>query len=204
MSAEERIYKQLENITSAIIKALEGLEREVAEYIQVTDSRLHKLEDKINRLEALADVSSKGLVKTVEDSEDKEKVSALSHITTPTSSPIPQTPTPPPVTQIETPKEQPLQPVVSTPEPSSPQPSVIASIEAPDFTKIPAVPIPPTFKATLEEKPAKEEITIPQPKSSESSLSESSVAEKLEEKEKKETDKDKDDLMSALKMIDSL
>ncbi|MHA1154698.1 MAG: hypothetical protein ACTSQK_01205 [Candidatus Heimdallarchaeota archaeon] len=192
MSAEERIYKQLENISSTIIKALEALEREVAEYIQVTDSRLLKLEEKINRLGALADVSSRGLVKTVENSIDKGEVSALSHITTPTSSPTPQTPTPPPVTQIESPKEQP------------PQPSVVTPVEAPDFTKIPAVPIPPTFKATLEEKPVKEEITIPQPKSSESSLSESSVAEKLEEKEKKETDKDKDDLMSALKMIDSL
>lgn len=204
MSAEERIYKQLENISSTIIKALEALEREVAEYIQVTDSRLLKLEEKINRLGALADVSSRGLVKTVENSTEKGEVSALSHITTPTSSPTPQTPTPPPVTQIESPKEQPPQPIVSTPEPSSPQPSVVTPVEAPDFTKIPAVPIPPTFKATLEEKPVKEEITIPQPKSSESSLSESSVAEKLEEKEKKETDKDKDDLMSALKMIDSL
>ncbi len=203
MSAEERIYKQLESITSTIIKALEGLEKELAEYIQVTDSRLHKMEDKINRLEALADVSSRGLVRTVEDSIEKEKVSALSHIVTPTSNPIPQPPTPP-VAHTESPKEQSTQPVISTPVPKEIQTPIVAPVETPDFSKVPEVPIPPSFKPVLEEEPTKEENIVPQPKHSESSLPDSSVAEKLEEKEKKETDKDKDDLMSALKMIDSL
>lgn len=203
MSAEERMYKQLENISSTIIKALEALEKELAEYIQVTDSRFHKLEDKINRLEALADVTSRGLVRTIENSADKGKVSALSHITTPKSNPIPQSPIPL-VAQTESPKEQSPQPVVSSPVPRPTQSSVIAPVEAPSFSKIPEVPIPPSFKPTLEEEPAKEAIKVPQPKDLESSLTNSSIAEKLEEKQKKETDKDKDDLMSALKMIDSL
>ena len=203
MSSEERIYKQLENISSTIIKALDGLEKELAENMKVTDSRLRKLEDKIIRLESLADVSSKGLVKTVEDFANKEKVSTLSHIATPMSNPTPQPPTPL-ITQTETLKEQSPQPVVSTPVPKPIQSPIIAPVEAPNFSKIPVVPIPPSFKPVLTEEPAKEEIIVPQPKSSESSLSNSSIAEKLEEKKKKETDKDKNDLMSALKMIDSL
>lgn len=216
MSTEERIYKQLENISASIIKALEGLETELAEYIQVTDSRLNKLEDKIKRLDALADVSSKGLVKTIEDSTDKEKVATLSHIATPTSNSTPQ-PSTPLISQTE---ELAPQPTVSSPVPSpelapqatvssptpDPEPSpVITPIETSNLSEIPKVPIPPSFKPVLqEEEPAKEEIIIPQPKDLDSSLPKSSIAEELEEKKKKEADKDKDDLMSALKMIDSL
>ncbi len=203
MSDEERIYKQLENISSTIIKALEGLEKELEDYIQVTDSRFLKLEDKVNRLEALANASSRGLVKTIEDSTDKKEISELSHIVPKRSSSIPQ-PTTSHVSQVESLKEHSSQPKISTPVPIPTQSPIIAPVETPAFSKVPEVPIPPSFKPTLEKEPVKEEITVPQPKKSESSLPNNSIAEKLEEKKKEETDQDKDDLMSALKMIDSL
>ena len=66
MSAEERLYKQLEGIVSSIINALEGLEKEFSEYIEETDKRIQRLEDKVHKFESLADVSGKGLVKAIE------------------------------------------------------------------------------------------------------------------------------------------
>ena len=70
-------------------------------------------------------------------------------------------------------------------------------------TGVPPVPIPPSFKPVLAEEPVKEAV-VPQPKTAESSTTDGSIATNLEDKKKKEADKDKDDLMSALKMIDSL
>ena len=225
MSAEERIYKQLENISSSIIKALEGLEKELAEYIEVTDSRLNKLENKIQRLESLADVSSSGLVKTIEKSTSQEKTSELSHIAAkpsisspvpqpnepvPIKAELPQSPVPQPkesiLTKTELPQKPISQPKVTTPipQPTSTTTTPIKTTESQATSGIPPVPIPPSFKPVLKEESPKEETVVPQPKIAEPTTAEGSMATNLEEKKKKENDKDKDDLMSALKMIDSL
>ena len=212
MSAEERIYKQLEDISTSIIKALEGLEKELAEYIKITDSRLGKLENKVQRLESLADVSSSGLIKTIEKSTSQDKTSELSHIATqpnpPPSEPISQTIEPIVTKPVLEPKPEPTptpQPQMSTAIPK-PVTSAVKMTEAPPMdSKIPPVPIPPSFKPVLQgEQENVPEAVVPQPKPTASTPEKSTISADLEEKKKKEADKDKDDLMSALKMIDSL
>ncbi|MBD3193093.1 MAG: hypothetical protein GF308_20825 [Candidatus Heimdallarchaeota archaeon] len=69
---EKNIYKQIEELSEFIIKALESLEKELSEYINVTDQRLQTLEDKVQNLESLTDVAGKGLVQAMEDKSIQE------------------------------------------------------------------------------------------------------------------------------------
>ena len=187
MSAEERLYKQLEGIVSSIIKALEGLEKELSEYIEVTDRRIHKLEDKVHKFESLADVSSKGLVKAVETSKSPDQVKGLAHIA-PQSKPA-VTPKP----EIQTPV---IQPKAETP-PAVPQPPSASTAQT---SKIPPVPLPPSFKPVMKDEPPKPASTAPTTPIVPRPPTTKKDPEEVEEKE----DKDKNELMSALKKIDEL
>jgi len=176
LSAEERLYKQLEGIVSSIINALEGLEKEFSEYIEETDKRIQRLEDKVHKFESLADVSGKGLVKAIESSESPEQVKGLAHLATQsktTVSPKPETP------------------------PAVPQPPAARTSPT---SKVPPVPLPPSFKPVLKDESQEPSTsasvipTIPKPPTTHKD------PEETEEKE----DKDKKELMSALKKIDEL
>ncbi|HUU79724.1 MAG TPA: hypothetical protein VMX55_15395 [candidate division Zixibacteria bacterium] len=200
MSTDERIYRQLEELSSTIIKALEGLEKEFSEYIEITDNRLQKLEDKIHKLESLSDVTQKGLVKAIESFPDTEKVSTLAHLSSQQfveKPPIVSQPPPKPIetSTLETPT---IPQNIPIPQPK-PQESPVPS---PTISRIPPVPTPPSFQPILQNERLTE--PMPLPERPEIKKIEGSIAEELEEKKKKEEDKDKDDLMSALKTIDSL
>ena len=197
MSTEERLAKQLDNIAGSIIKALESLEKELSEYIDVTNKRLHVLEDKVTKFESLAVVSSKGLVGAVQESNNSGTVKGLAHLSTPSSSP---SPTPP--KSIQPPVVQPnisstpsvVQPSVSSPPPAPTIPKVEQPQPTPPVvsqeTKLPPVPAPPTYKATLADE--KSTTDIPQPPTTD------------DKKTDKKNGEDKEELMSALKIIDSL
>jgi len=189
LSTEERLYKQLDGIVSSIIKALESLEKELSDYIVVTNKRLKILEEKVTKFESLADVSEKGLVKAIESTSSSEKVKTLSHIAPQEHPPAPkvdQRPIPtPPIAKVEAPIES---APIKQPETSYIQP-----------TTTPSIPKPPAFKAELSteiEAPTVPEIPITETPN----LKEPSV----EKKDSKKEDEDKDELMSALKIIDSL
>lgn len=201
MSADERIYRQLEELSSTIIKALEGLEKELSEYIEVTDNRLQKLEDKIHKLESLSDVTQKGLVKAIESSPDTEKVSTLAHLSSQQAAEKPPIVSQPPPRPIETSTLE--APTVIPQNISIPQPKPQESpVPPPSISRIPPVPTPPSFQPVLQNERATE--LMPLPERLEIKKIEGSIVEELEVKKKKEEDKDKDDLMSALKTIDSL
>ncbi len=176
MSAEERLYKQLEGIVSSIINALEGLEKELSEYIEETDKRIQRLEDKVRKFESLADVSGKGLVKAIESSESPEQVKGLAHLATQSKPTV--------RTKPETPPAVPQPPAART-SPTS---------------KVPPVPLPPSFKPVLKDESQEPSTsapaipTIPKPPTTRKD------PEETEEKE----DMDKKELMSALKKIDEL
>ncbi len=187
MSAEERLYKQLEGIVASIIKALEGLEKELSEYIEVTDRRIHKLEDKVHKFESLADVSGKGLVKAVETSKSPDQVKGLAHIA-PQSKPA-VTPTP----VVKTPV---IQPKAETP-PAVPQ---TPSVSTAQTSKVPPVPLPPSFKPVMKDEPAEPVSTAP----TTPSVTKPSTTQKDPEEAEDKEDKDKNELMSALKKIDEL
>ena len=187
MSAEERLYKQLEGIVSSIIKALEGLEKELSEYIEVTDKRIHRLEDKVHKFESLADVSSKGLVKAIETSKSPEQVKGLAHIVAqskPAVTPKPEIQTPVIQPKAETPPAVPQQPSASTAQTS----------------KIPPVPLPPSFKPVMKDESPEAVSTAPTTPIVPRPPTPRKDPEEAEEKE----DKDKKELMSALKKIDEL
>ncbi|MBK5114153.1 MAG: hypothetical protein KGD59_08855 [Candidatus Heimdallarchaeota archaeon] len=187
MSAEERLYKQLEGIVASIIKALEGLEKELSEYIEVTDRRIHKLEDKVHKFESLADVSSKGLVKSIETSESPEQVRGLAHIATQSKPAV--TPEP----EIQAPI---MQPKTETP-PAVPQPPSAVTAET---SRVPPVPLPPSFKPVMSDEPLEAVSTAPATPIVPRPPTARKDSEEAEEKE----DKDKNELMSALKKIDEL
>lgn len=187
MSAEERLYKQLEGIVSSIIKALEGLEKELSEYIEVTDKRIHRLEDKVHKFESLAEVSSKGLVKAIETSKSPEQVKGLAHIAAqskPAVTPKPEIQTPVIQPKAETPPAVPQQPSASTAQTS----------------KIPPVPLPPSFKPVMKDESPEPVSTAPTTPIVPRPPTPRKDPEEAEEKE----DKDKKELMSALKKIDEL
>lgn len=186
MSAEERLYKQLEGIVSSIIKALEGLEKELSEYIEVTDKRIHKLEDKVHKFESLADVSGKGLVKAIETSKSPEQVKGLAHIAAQSKPAV--TPKP----EVHTPV---IQPKAETP--AVPQPPGASTAQT---SRIPPVPLPPSFKPVMKDEPAQPVSTAPSIPSVPRPPTTRKDPEEAEEKE----DKDKNELMSALKKIDEL
>ena len=187
MSAEERLYKQLEGIVSTIIKALEGLERELSEYIEVTDNRIHRLEDKVRKFESLADVSGKGLVKAIESSKSPDQVKGLAHLAAQSKPAV--TPKP----EVQTPV---IQPKVETP-PAVPQPPSAGTTHT---SKIPPVPLPPSFKPVLKDEPAQPITTAPTTPSVPRTPTTRKDPKEAEEKE----DTDKTELMSALKKIDEL
>jgi len=186
LSIEERLAKQLDSIAGSIIKALESLEKELSEYITVTNKRLQVLEAKVVKFESLADVTNKGLVGAIQGSSNPDSVKGLAHLSTQSSTTPPSIPKPvqPPV----------VQPTVSAPPPKTTIPIVKSSAPAPqqptEEIKLPPVPKPPTFKPTLtDDKPKTDEPSPP------------TVDKK--KPEKKDGD-DKEELMSALKIIDSL
>jgi hypothetical protein len=184
LSAEERLYKQLEGIVSSIINALEGLEKELSEYIEVTDNRIHKLEDKVHKLESLADVSGKGLVKAIETSKSPDQVKGLAHLAAQSKPAV--TPKP----EIQTPV---IQPKVETP-PAVPQPPSAVKAQT---SKVPPVPLPPSFKPVMKDEPVSTAPTT-------SSVPRPPTARKDPEEAEEKEDKDKKELMSALKKIDEL
>jgi len=168
---------------------LEGLEKELSEYIEVTDKRIHLLEAKVHKFESLADVSGKGLVKAIETSKSPEQVKGLAHLA-PKSEPI-DTPKPEMVKSsvIESRTESP--PAVPQPESPSQDPT----------SKVPPVPLPPSYKPVLKEEP-EESVSTP-PTSTPIVPKPPSTAKESNEDDDKE-DKDKSELMSALKKIDEL
>jgi len=192
LSSEEKLAKQLDDIASSIIKALEGLERELSEYIKITNKRLHVLEDKMQNLESLADVSGKGLIKAFESSKPEED----SSFTQPRpSQPIESSPHYPTIPINIPPKITSSPPTATIPKIESeiPEPKPIT-----EDSKLPPIPKPPTFQAEMEDFSSEiippttipEDPTIPDIKS--------------DDKIKKKDSEDKDELMSALKIIDSL
>lgn len=184
MSAEERLYKQLEGIVSSIINALEGLEKELSEYIEVTDKRIHKLEDKVHKFESLADVSGKGLVKAIETSKRPDQVKGLAHLAAQSKPAVTSKP------EIQTPV---IQPKAETP-PAVPQPPSASKAHT---SKVPPVPLPPSFKPVMKDEPAKPVSTTP-------SVPRTPTTRKDPEEAEEKEDKDKKELMSALKKIDEL
>lgn len=185
MSAEDRFYKQLEGIVSSIIKALEGLEKEFSEYIEITNKRLEVLENKAQKMESLADVSGKGLVKAIDTSINPEAVKGLAHLTQQSS----------PETEPIAIKQQPIikeEEVYSKPIAYEDPTKIMPEKSIPD---IPPVPIPPSVQTPVEEKAIvekpTEEAVIPQPP-------------KTTETTKEPKKEDKEELMDALKIIDSL
>lgn len=184
MNSEDRLYKQLEAISTTVIKALESFEKELSEYIEITDERLQTLEKKVNKMEAYMDVSNKGLIKAMENSSSEKTKHATQQppaIKTEVSE-IPQQ-----KEAIQTNKqvsEKPEQPMTDRP----PRPQ----------TKSFSIPKPPKFEASLKK----------EQKTSESPKQESKILENQEQKKEKtgkeKEDPDKEELMSALKLIDSL
>ncbi len=222
LSLEERIFKQIQDLSTSIIRALDSLEKELSEYMEVTDKRLHKLEDKFQKVETYMGASSKGLVKSIESSPPEKTISLPQ--THPrekaASQPAVQPVVQPPVTApTEQPKVSlPITPLSAEIKPEKP-PQVKEKPSVPSTTSIPPVPTPPSFKAVIsEDKPAAQApITaqtpvtsqppipkIPEVQQPKAETQQAPVAPQVEEGEKKEDDKDKKDLMSALKMIDSL
>ncbi|NHK30729.1 MAG: hypothetical protein FK730_05220 [Asgard group archaeon] len=188
MSAEERLYKQLEGIVSSIIKALEGLEKEFSEYIEDTNRRLEVLEDKIQKIGSLADVSGKGLVKAIDESANPEAVKGLAHLTQkPSIETKPEVIVPPTSTHNETEVRQPI-PLTETTK----------TIQEKSIPKVPPVPTTPSIQTSIETEPVVEKPTsdegIPQPPKSSEPI-------EITKDPKKE---DKDELMDALKVIDDL
>ncbi|MBN1328530.1 MAG: hypothetical protein JXA54_03560 [Candidatus Heimdallarchaeota archaeon] len=192
MSSEEKLAKQLDGIASSIIKALEGLEKELSEYIEITNRRLHILENKMQNLESLADVSGKGLVKVFESLKPEE------------NSIFPQDETPQPIIP---PSQKPIIPVSTEPKIINASPiTTIPKIESellqsepitPD-TKIPPVHTQPTFQSKIEDLSQE---TTPQTTAIEAPITPDT---KSDDQTKKKDSEDKDELMSALKIIDSL
>ncbi|MHA1760510.1 MAG: hypothetical protein ACTSXA_07800 [Candidatus Heimdallarchaeota archaeon] len=219
MSLEERIFKQIQDLSTSIIRALDSLEKELSEYIEVTDKRLLKLEDKFQKVESYIDASSKGLVKSIESTAPEKTISLPQ--THPREKAASQPAIQPPVTApIEQSKVSlPITPLSADIKPEKPAAQVKEKPSIPSTSSIPPVPTPPSFKAVIsEEKPAaqapittKQPVTsqppipkIPEVQQPKAETQQAPVAPQVEEGEKKEDDKDKKDLMSALKMIDSL
>ncbi|NHJ47661.1 MAG: hypothetical protein FK733_07730 [Asgard group archaeon] len=188
MSAEERLYKQLEGIVSSIIKALEGLEKEFTEYIEVTNKRLQSLEDKIQKMESLADVSEKGLVKAIESSSEPDKVKGLAHLT----QSLPEKEISESIVQ---PKPIEMSPPTVPSDESKPEPLT----EEPPTVKFPEVPTPPSVQTPV----VKESLVSPSTDESNPVPQPPTTTAPKDPKKKKEDD-DKEELMSALKKIDSL
>ncbi|MGC9777971.1 MAG: hypothetical protein HZR80_01860 [Candidatus Heimdallarchaeota archaeon] len=199
MSQDDKLYKQLEDFVSTIIKSLENLEKEFTEYIDVTNKRIQNLEEKVHKMEALVDVSSKGLLKAIESSSSPDNVRGLAHLTTPkTDQPIKeegkiQAPVVSSITQpkAEAPSIVPRPP--TEPRPQITEPTPTSTISAPP------VPTPSSFRSV----DADEAPTPTTPESRIPEVPKPPTVSKDAKKPKKE-DEDKDELMSALKIIDSL
>jgi hypothetical protein len=190
LSAEERLYKQLEGIVSSIIKALEGLEREFSEYIEVTNKRLQTLEDKMQKMESLADVSGKGLVKAIESSSEPDKVKGLAHLTQ--SQPK----------EESSPAQQP--PVMQPPEIDKSMDAPSVQSEPPKETpadQFPPVPTPPSIRTKPSSTPSPPSTPVT---TSTTSPDQPETPTPSKPEKKKGEDEDKEELLSALKIIDSL
>jgi len=187
LSAEERLYKQLEGIVSSIIKALEGLEKEFSEYIEITNKRLVALEGKMKKMESLADVSGKGLVEAIDTSTNSDAVKELAHLTQQTTSEI----KPAIIKDHSLEDERIITESIVKDETTKTMP------EKPVF-EIPHVPTPPSEQISIKEEPIVEKPTgeevVPQPPKTE----------KIDELTKESKKDDKEELMDALKIIDSL
>ena len=208
MNTEEELVKQLEGIVSSMIKALESLEKEFSEYIDVTNKRLQVLEDRIQRFDSLAAVSGQGLVKAIEGTPDFEKVEGLAHLSTQKTETQPPQTTPPVTAEIESKEEiqpQDIQPTIEIPSPSDVIEETPTTPQTDDYSELPPVPVPPTFKTD-------DVIETPEPEI-EGQLASPVVQQPIAptgdsipktEVMGIEDEDDKKELMSALKLIDSL
>jgi len=198
LSAEDRLVNQLESIVSSVIKALEGLEKELSEYIEVTNRRLDILEKKMKKFESLEDVKSKGgLVKAIESSSNSEQVKPLAHLARHQSSN--QQSTLPDKMQQQASLQQQSRPSIMPPvTPSSQQQQQPGP---PNLSKLPPIPKPPSFETSIETIKAPT-VRTPPPIVHEtpSELPKKDGKPQLKKKE----DNDKEELMSALKTIDAL
>jgi len=201
LSSEDRLASQLESIVSSVIKALEGLEKELSEYIEITNKRLQVLEDKVQKFESLADIKSKGgLVKAIESSSNADQVKQLAHLTQRRPSPtVQQEQKQPPLAQ------QPIRRTTSS-SPSPPQP-MPRSPQRPETSQLPPIPKPPSIGTTLSSESIKPPTINPQTHatlSPEHTLDSQRPKEPIKPRSEKKEDDDKEELMSALKVIDSL
>lgn len=198
MSSEERIYKQVEELSASILKALEGLENELSEYMDDTDKRLHFLEEKVKKLEAFIEASKK---------------TSIIETTTTTSPKVIAPPT------TDAPFQKPFAPTTKTIPPIPRTPQVEASVKKEDVQQkeeigiapqidratIPPIPKPPSFSSVKESVEGKEGLMeLPERKTADKPKDDVPISDKLDEKEKKENDKDKEELLTALKKIDAL
>ena len=194
MSTEQKFYKQLEGIVTSVIKALEGLEKELSEYVKVTNNRLQKLEDKINKIESLVDVSGKGLVKAIESAPAFENVETLAHIATQAKAKTSEKISPPLIQKKEIFVDE-----SAKPESNFDAESTTASASS---VKVPQIQIPPITKSLKKEEHS---IEIPDEDLKQKEELKPSILDKSKKDIlKKEDDEDKDELRSALKIIDSL
>lgn len=196
MSQDDKLYKQLEDFVVTIIKSLENLEKEFTEYIDVTNRRIQNLEEKVHRIDSLADVSGKGLLKAIESSPSPDNVKGLAHLTTPITEQPGKEAKATPQVESPIPKQKAKQPPSIVPRPPSEQKTDVQLPTTMPTSGVPPIPKPPSFKTTIAEEPTT-------PKLTESVTLE--VQKPLaDEKKPKKEDEDKDELMSALKIIDSL
>ena len=206
LSQDDKLYKQLEDFVTTIIKSLENLEKEFTEYIDVTNKRIQILEEKVHRMESLADVSGKGLLKAIESSPNADKVKGLAHLTAPTiEQPAKEE------VKVTPPVEAPIaEPKVERPPSLVPIPPSEQKTDETPATSIPTsitppVPKPPSFKpVTAEEPQAIDESIAPKPHETRIPEVPKPPDDKEDDKKPKKEDEDKDELMSALKIIDSL
>ena len=213
MTAEDRFYKQLEEISSSIMRALEALEKELTEYIGSTDKRLQTLEEKVQKMESFIEITSRGVTSKIDDLNSKPYSPAPSIQKLPEQSTLiqpiesePQERTPmsafqgknisSPITKVDPPT--PLNTYSLVKEESN---LVIPPLNPEQPSPIPK---PPVYTPALEKEDDEDIITLPERKEPLQKRSEGALAIELEEKKKKEQDKDKEELLSALKMIDEL
>lgn len=211
MSTEE-LVKQLEGIVSSMIKALESLEKEFSDYIEVTNSRLQVLESKVQKIDA----RDQAISHTTTDSLEKDDVSSIESPSIEHEEPLPPTTTPIEPSINEKHQED----VTTTPIQHHPvsQPIVAEHVDATsniqqtsegssnEHPTVPPVPtLPPTVpsvRSSDQQKPIVEAKDITPPTTSQAST------ETIKPDTKPSTEitdeDDKKELMSALELIDSL
>jgi hypothetical protein len=190
LNSEERIYKQVEELSSSIITALEALEKELSEYIEVTDRRLKKLEEKVQNFESLALVSEKGLLGTKSE-KGNSNIMRQADI----ANNVPHS--------SETQQSKPVIPPSVVEKPVLDKQQQKTDFKPPKQESkhiIPPVPKPPSFEP---KENSNQQPTIP-PQIKQQPVQEQKPPVIKEGKKSTEDEQEKEDLMEALKLIDSL